>query len=361
MKFLLLALALYATESSAQIFRLNYVPTSNPTVNSFIEAELKKIENDINKDLPSGQPKRLMEGMANSSVMAGKGIGSDYASNMDVFLIGAGVGVGADLEKDKTTDSDISGVGVAPGVVLGLDLGFMDTKHILGLDTDKLNVYFNFMSLGHEQKSGETGKETNAEIQATSLGVHFRYDWIEGAGSKLFGWGGVKVHFGYEYNKTELSFSNQLNETIQASSGGATINDTITGNPKASILVNSHSIPLEISTNIQFLYLLSLYGGLGVDYNSGEAKGAGALNAPADTVTCTGGVCDPDGGGPATSTDITVTPEANIDAKGKANPFTYRGFAGVQFNLPFLRIFVQADKAFGNDLVGATAGVRIVY
>lgn len=357
MKFLLLALALYATDSSAQIFRLSFTPTGNATIDNYIETELQKVENDVNKDLPSGQPQRLMEGMANSSVMAGKGIGSDYASNMDVFLIGAGVGVGADLEKDKNTDSDISGVGVAPGVIFGLDLGFMDTKHILGLDTDKLNVYFNFMSLGHEQKSGETGKETNAEVNATSLGVHFRYDWVNGAGSKWFGWGGLKVHLGYEYNKTEIAFASQINETITATGpGGETINDAITGSPKATILVNTHSIPLEISTNVQFLYLLSLYGGLGVDYNTGEAKGDGALNSPPQAVNCTGGAC---GGAPGT--DIQVQAEANIDAKGKTNPFTYRGFAGVQFNLPFLRIFVQADKAFGNDLVGATAGVRIVY
>lgn len=356
MKVLLLALALYATESSAQIFKLNLTSgTGNNTADDFIRAELLKIQNQVNKDLPSAQPKRLMEGMADSSVMAGKGIGKDYASGMDVFLIGAGVGAGADLEKDKNTDSDISGVGVAPGAVFGLDLGFMDTKHILGLDTDKLNVYFNFMSLGHEQKSGDTGEETNAEIKATSLGIHFRYDWIEGAGSKLFGWGGVKVHFGYQYNKTELAFSSQINERIEATGpGGEVINDAITGNPKATILVNTHSIPLEVSTNIQLLYLLSLYGGLGVDYNTGEAKGDGGFNS-SETVQCTGaGACT--GGVP-----INISAEANIDAKGKANPFTTRGFAGVQFNLPFLRVFVQADKAFGNDLIGATAGVRIVY
>jgi hypothetical protein len=39
----------------------------------------------------------------------------------------------------------------------------------------------------------------------------------------------------------------------------------------------------------------------------------------------------------------------------------FRGFAGVQVNLPFIRVFVQADKSFGSDLVGATAGVRLVY
>lgn len=348
---------LYSTDSSAQLFDLTFVPTGNAVIDNYISAELQKVENEVNEDLPSGQPKRLMEGMANSSVMAGKGIGKDYASNMDVFLLGAGVGVGADMEKDKTTDSEISGVGVAPGLILGVNLGFMDTQKILGLETDRLNLYLNFMSFGHDQKFGETGKETNAEIDMTSLGVHFRYDLVKGSGTKWLGWGGVKAHLGYQYNKTKLTFANQLNETITAQGPtGETINDAITGNPEATILVNSHSIPIELSTDVQILYFLSLYGGLGLDYNTGEAEGDGALNSPPQQVNCTGGAC---GGG--AGTDITVAANANIDAKGKTNPFTYRGFAGVQFNLPFIRVFVQADKAFGNDLIGATAGLRLVY
>lgn len=351
---LTLGLGLYAADSSAQIFKLKFDSTGNAAIDSFIAAEIKKVEDDINKDLPNGQPKRLMEGMANSSVMAGKGIGSDYASNMDVFLIGAGIGAGADLEKDKTSKSDLSGIGIAPGVVIGANLSFMDTARILGMDTNRLNMYVNFMSYGHEQQLGDKGKETDIEADMTAMGVHFRYDWIKGRGSKLLGWGGVKFHFGYEYNKTELQFSNKLNEAITASSGGATINDTIKGNPKATILVNTHSIPIELSTDVQLLYILSLYGGVGADYNMGTAKGKGDLNSPPDSITCTGGIC---GGG----TNVTVRPEANIDAKGSVNPFLFRGFAGLQVNLPFIRIFGQVDKSFGNELIGATAGVRFVY
>ncbi len=359
MKKLLLPIAalcfgLYASDSSAQIFRLRVTPTGTAVIDNFISAEIQKIENDINKDLPSAQPKRLMEGMANSSVMAGKGIGSDYASNMEVFLIGAGIGVGADLEKDKNTDSDITGLGIAPGLVIGTNLGWMDTSRILGMDTNRLNVYANFMGYSHDQDFGENDSKTQAEVDMTSFGVHFRYDWIKGNGSKLLGWGGVKLHFGYEYNKTDLTFNTKINEEVNATNGSETINDTITGSPRATILVNTHSIPLEISTDVQFLYFMSLYGGLGVDFNFGEAKGDGALNADNQQITCTGGAC---GGG----TNINVTPEANIDATGKVNSFTSRAFAGLQFNLPYVRIFGQVDKSLGDDLIGATAGVRFVY
>lgn len=357
---LALSAGLYTQTVSAQIFRIEATDYGAgdgvAAFESFVDAELLKVQNEINKDLPSAQPKRLMEGMANSSVMAGKGIGSDYASNMSVFLIGAGVGVGADLEKDEDSDSDLSGVGVAPGVIIGTNLSFLDAQTIAGMDTNRLNVYFNYMGYHtNRQVSDEAGKESYADLALQTMGFHVRYHWIEGSGSKFLGWGGVKFHFGYEYNKTKIKFNAKISEAIdETSSNGERINGTITGNPEAEILVNTHSIPIELSTDIQLFYLLSLYTGLGMDYNMGQAKGGGSLNAPATPVNCSGGVC----GG---STSVTVQPTANIDATGKVNPLLFRGFAGVQINLPYIRIFGQVDKAFGNELIGATAGLRFAF
>lgn len=357
---LTLATGLYSNDSSAQIFKLRVtdygIGSGNTTFESFVNTEIQKIQNDINKDLPSAPPKRLMEGMANSSVMAGKGVGTDYASNMEVFLIGAGVGVGADLEEDTTSDSDISGVGIAPGIIVGANLGFIDTKTLLGMDTNRLNMYLNFMKYGMDRDiEDEPGKESSAELDLLTMGAHFRYDWIKGNGNKLLGWGGVKFHFGYEYNKTDITFNSKITESVSSTSGnGETISGTITGNPEAKIAVATHSIPLELSTDVQLLYFLSLYGGLGADYNFGQAKGDGALNADESTVSCSGGVC-------AGGTSVKVKPEANINATGKVKALTTRGFVGVQFNLPYVRIFAQANKSFGDELIGVAAGVRLAF
>lgn len=349
-----------ATSTYAQIFKLNVTSygagAGNATFENFVNAEIQKIQTEINKDLPSAPPQRLMEGMANSSVMAGKGIGSDYASNMSVFLIGAGVGVGADLAKDKDTKSDISGVGVAPGFIVGTNLGFLDTSTILGMDTNRLNIYFNFLNYSLDKKmSDEPGKESSAGLKMLAMGVHIRYDWIKGSGSKLLGWGGVKFHTGYEYNRTNIDFSSTINETVnETSSNGEILNGTINGKPSAKILVNTGSIPVELSTDVQLLYILSLYTGLGVDYNFGQAKGDGALNAGNSPINCTNGAC-------GAGTTVQVKPEANIDATGKVETLLYRAFAGVQVNLPWTRIFVQVDKSLSNDLIGATAGLRFAF
>lgn len=359
---ILLALTFIPLTANAQIFRLRITDYDGadaiPAVKNFIDTEIQKVENEINKDLPSAPPQRLMEGMADSSVAAGKGIGTDYASDMDVFLIGAGIGVGADLEKDKTTDSDLSGAGVAPGLILGMNLAWMDSKRFLGMDTDRLNVYFNFMKYNYDHTlSDKANEKSEAELDMLAIGTHFRYDWIKGNGSKWLGWGGIKFTFGYEYNKTDLAFSSQINETVSETAGtGEVINGTISGNPRAKINVNTHSIPLALSTDVRFLYILSMYTGVGVDYSWGQAKGGGNINGNNSPVTCTNGACT--GAGNPT---IQVKPEANIDATGKVTAFTPRAFLGLQVNIPFVRVFVQADKVLGNEVIGATAGVRFVY
>jgi hypothetical protein len=353
-----LVLGLYSSTSSAQIFDLTFSPSVGvpPAVTAAINAEIQTAEDDINDGLPNAaNPDRLMEGMANSSVMAGKGIGSDYASNMSVFLIGAGVGAGADLEKNKEADTDLSGVGVQGGLILGTNLAWMDSKSILGLDTDKLNVYVNFFKYSTEKVTGDT----DASIDMSSYGLHFSYNLVKPKGNVVLGWGGIKVHWGYEYNKTNLKFNSTINENITTTNSGDTYSSTINANPYASIDVATHSIPLEISTSVQLLYFVSIYGGVGADYNAGTATGKGDLNSSPSTLSCTSGGGLPDC--PSGATAGTITTAANIDGKGKTLPITTRGFAGLQLNLPFIRIFGQVNKAFGNELVGATAGVRLVF
>jgi hypothetical protein len=180
---------------------------------------MPKIQDEINDGLPSAPPERLMEGMANSSVFAGKGIETDYASNMKVMLIGAGVGAGADLAKTETGNDGkktMSGVGVAPGLIIGANLGFMDTARILGMDTNRLNVFLNFASYEHKQKlSDKPGEESEAKLGMTSFGANVRYDWIKGNGNKLLGWGGVKFNFGYQYNKTNILFNGRINKDVE--------------------------------------------------------------------------------------------------------------------------------------------------
>jgi hypothetical protein len=357
--FLAISLGLFANESSAQLFKINvtnygFNTATNPALKTLVDSQIAQVETDVNKGLPSTNPDRLMEGMANSSVMAGKGIGTDYASNMSVFLIGAGVGAAADLTKDKSTGGDISGAGVAPGAVIGFNLGFLDAENILGLDTNRLNMYVNFMNYNYNAVLNKSvDKKSEADLKMESLGVHFRYDAVKGNGTKFLGWGGIKFTWGYEYNKTSTTFTSTISEKVNQNG----LSGTITGKPSAQIDSATHSIPLAISTDIQIFYLLSLYTGIGADANFGKAKAKGSLNGDKSNINCSSGAACTAAGNPT----IQVQPSANINGSANVTPFTFRGFAGVQINLPWTRIFAEVDKGLGNNMLGATAGVRFVF
>lgn len=362
MKYLLLILLIFfSIGAQAQMFTLkvtDYGGTDSvPALKNFIDLQVAQLESDINDELPNDTPARMMEGMANSSVLAGKGIGSDYASYMNVYLIGAGLGVAADFEKPSDVESNFSGVGLAPGFVVGANLGKMGMGKFAGLDANRVNTYFNFMKLGITRDLEDNGGvNSTGKLDSLTLGLHFRYDWIPGNDNSTLRWGGVKLHWGYEFNQTDVVYQQDIDKVINVSDNVADLNGRITGRPKYSVETQTHSIPLEISTDVRMFQFLSLYGGLGTDISYGKAKGKGVLDGNVSPLICTdsGAFC---GGGSI----IQLQVQANLDAEGKVNPILLRGFTGLQLNLPYFRIFAQVDKALGTDLVGGTVGLRFVY
>ena len=353
-------LFLFSKESNAQLFTVKVTDYGGiedfALLKRIVDERVLEFQNKVNDEYPSKGPDRIMKGMANSSVMASKGIGKDYASEMNLYLIGAGVGLAADLEHDETTDSDVSGIGAATGLVIGTKARNLNIQKLGGLDTSKLSLYTNFMKLGHDQEvMNNGGVESDLHVDLLNLGLHFKYDWLPGSGDQWLGWGGVKLHWGYEYNRTKFILNNEIDKVFSASSDQDNINGRITGSPKYEILAQTHSVPLEISSDVRFLNIFTLFGGLGTDINYGKATGKGLLNGDVTPLLCTGtGVC---GGGRI----IKVQVQANLDAEGKVNPLMLRGFTGLQLNLPYFRVFGQVDKAFGTELMAISAGLRFVY
>ena len=109
------------------------------------------------------------------------------------------------------------------------------------------------------------------------------------------------------------------------------------------------SIPLEISTSLRALYIFTLYGGLGLDYN---------VSSETDVdIDASGNFSGSDGAGTTYNASIS----ADESASGEGMATNYRGFVGLQFNVPFVRIYVQANKSFAEELVGVNAGLKITY
>jgi hypothetical protein len=353
-------------QSIAQVFTVEVTDygglDNSALLKSAIDLELQKFEDRVNADLPQEGPDRLMQGMANSSVMASKGIGKDYASYMNMYLIGASAGIAVDQQYDSTIDSEISGGGAALGLVVGTTARNLGIERFAGLDAKRLGIYANFMRYNHNQIiQSDPESESNLAADLFNLGVHFRYDWIDGTGNTLLGWGGLKLHWGFDYNQTTIIFENELDKNINLinlpneSGDSASIAGRITGSPRYQVKSVTHSIPLEISTDVRFLYFMTLYGGLGTDINYGKATGEGLLNGNVSPLACTSGAAC------VGITDLKVQVQANLDAEGRVDPLMLRGFTGVQLNVPYFRIFAQVDQAFGTELIAVSTGLKFVY
>jgi hypothetical protein len=364
MRWILLILfaSFFSSFASAQMFTLKVTDygglDNNELLKRVLDAYLEKIEDDVNELIPNADPERMMKNMSNASVIATKGVGSDYASDMNVFLVGATVGAGVAYERNDTINSDINGAGAATGMILGANADKLNVHNFAGLDTKKLNFYLNFMKLGQTQNLiSNGGVDSDLRVGFLGGGLHFRYDWLDGSGTKMWGWGGVKLHWGYDFNQTEFTYENNLDRTVNLvdNGSGANIKGRITGRPKYQVKTTTHSIPLEISSDVRFLKVFSLYGGLGTDISYGKAVGTGKADGEVSPLVCTGGgTC---GGGRI----LQVQVQANIEAEGNVAPLMARGFTGLQINLPYFNMFAQVNKGFGNNLWGATGGLKLVF
>ena len=342
-------------ESRAQVFRLTVTDydglDSINAVKIFIDSEVKKVEDDINEKFPNAAPHRLLQGMADSNVIAAKGVGTDYTSLMKVYLVGASVGAGADLDPDNHTESDTSGYAAAPALTIGMNMGAMGMRDILDMDSDKLNMYINAMSTKYVHTlADDSNDRTLVGLDMTSVGVHFRYQ-VYDPGDRHPRWGGFKLTWGYEYNYSDYTYETRLDKVIDIIGDQEILRGRLTGTPKAIIKVRTHSFPLAISTDYQLLSFFNVYGGTGMDFNIGQARGTAEANGNVAPVLCTGGSCGP-------GRTIQLQAQANLDSAALVTPVTVRAFAGFQLNISHFSWFTQVDKELATELIGATTGIR---
>lgn len=292
-------------------------------------------ENKLNDDQPILNPSRVTQGTANASVLASKGLGTDYVNTPDKYQLTLGVGGAVDNEKDVAIKDDISGAAAASSMSLGARL------------SPKLMGYVNFGTFTHAQIFPSGSYDIAGDINSTNFGVHLRYD---------LGWGNLKLHTGYEYNVNEVNLSSKIDEPLELNTGGAGIlSGRITGTPVYKVDTETHSIPLELSSHVKFLFL-NLYGGVGSDFNFGRSVGKGNIKGDVTSLACTSGVC----------VSETVLPQlqaqANYNARSNVRNFTFRAFGGLQLDLPFgLHAFAQVEQMLGTQVIGASSGLKYTY
>lgn len=344
-----LSLCLVTLSAHSQVITLRTTDygfmTSFPALQSIFDDYLKNQQDLINEEQPIKDPQRLVKGVADSVSVSSRGMGTDYVTQMKEYMIGVSIGAAADLDRGAAIEGVESGLGGAAGLVVGKKLN------------DRWNIYANVGGLSHAQTfQGILNTKLEADITTFNTGIHLRYDLIPGSGDRWFGWGGVKTHFGYEYNYNELSFVNDLNEDINVDLGGqATLQGRLKGNPQYNITTKTHSVPLEFSTDLKFWKYFSLFGGLGADLNFGKAEGHGDVKAKVTSpLQCVSGLC--------TNLNLPkIEAVGNLDESENVELLTTRGFGGLQLNFGQFSAYGMVNKTFGGKILGVTLGSKIVF
>lgn len=339
MKRMLLASSLLLSGSALAI-NVNVTSTCGgglpPTVCDAFDSEINSY---VQGDLPDVSLGKYGSGLANAQGFAYKGNSSDYSDEFDYFMVSAGGGAAFQGDQD-----DPEGVGFGAAATVGLNLDLVPVEKIGPVELSKLDVFLSFMSYSPDQEINDGSFKGDL----SHFGVMARYQIIEGTDwvpGNLLRWGGLFLHTGLQRSSTKATFTQNIDDqtiTLDSSQQARVTNTSATFDFETTNM----NIPIEVSTYIRAGWILSFFGGAGFDLVSGSTDVS--LNAS----------------GTASSTSVSgysATISADESSSGDADATNFRAFIGGQFNLPFFRIYAQANKGLGNDLLGVNLGAKILW
>jgi hypothetical protein len=286
---------------------------------------------------------------------ASRGMGVDYGSSFDLLTLGVAGNLSLNIEtayqpSNTQTRPIAGGLGLTTTVMGGLNLAFFGLPPIA--------IFLNYFS--------QTRNADGIAAELSNFGVHVRYKLWGWKGSSLmsglFRWGGLDLTTGIERSRLRLGLGQNFQRDIpvannpQAAQMGFT--DPVVGVTAGGLFdldMRSLSIPLEVTTNIRLLYILSLYTGFGLDLEMGSGSSL-AVDLNGDMV---GRVTGPDG---RRATAPLGSASVNVAALEEPSPGRLRWLLGVQVNVLILKVFAQLNLAAQDPLIASVAlGARVAY
>lgn len=289
-----------------------------------------------NLHLDTLQP--FMDSMANAAAMSSKGMGVDYASNVDNFVLGVSLGSGVqDTGVRFSRGSDtlpVGGFAAQFSVMAGANLGAL-----IGADDDdftrRLLIYVNGMSL-------RAPSEAAFEDSMLQLGAHAQLRVINPVHVGFAEWGGLALTVGWERSQYELALARPL--PLSTDVRGHHVTWKAGGTYTVGSAVDA--LPIEVSTNGRLAFL-TLFAGAGVDLNAGRSRASATLAGP---VTVRGN-----------GEDVLLgNAEVTGRATGIADDLVPRAFGGAQLELFVLKVYGHLNVG-ANGAIGGHTGVRLVF
>ncbi|HPB82313.1 MAG TPA: hypothetical protein PK200_09785 [Spirochaetota bacterium] len=214
----------------------------------------------------------LARGFANANAYSSHAGTIQGYQNYDLFFVSIGVMGGlqapsgdADYYNKDTIEDDLEADGdVHAGVALGVAINAgIHAKFIAyGL---YLTGIFGRVDIGEEQD--------DYTFESTTIGGRINYALIQTHGILLgfLKWRGLSIGTGFIYQKAEASMVYEFDPISQSFSGGG-VTGTMTVDPSARFKfeTTTYTVPVDIVTSFQLLWLLNLTAGAGVDFVFGH-------------------------------------------------------------------------------------------
>ena len=274
----------------------------------------------------------------NAQSFSTKGLGVDYASEATLAEVGATLAFASGVDKaykpSGYADPPVKGGGASFSLMGGLGLG------VFGFDP--LMIFGNWFK-GSSSFGQLDGKYQNWGLhgQLRLLGPSRKMSAVK----MLVRWGGIAITSGADYSHLSLSKSTSISSSMNVIPG-APVTVTSSGSMLFTVDQTTWSVPLEVTTSLRLLSLVTVYGGLGMDWQLG---GGSSMKIAMDA-NLTGKYAGSSYGNLGT---------ASINANGHVNPSParLREIVGVQLGiLDMIRFFVQVNVSDGSPVLTSVAG-----
>ena len=288
-----------------------------------LEAEMEEAANGQFR-LPSQE--EFLSQMAAANSLSTKGMGVDYASNPQRFVVGASFGPSV----NGAGASFGRGDGTLPTGGYSLQLSAMAALNLGAFSPDESALRRFVLSANGLVLSGKAGV---FDADMSNFGAHLQIKLIRPPHKGAVEWGGIDLTSGIELSSYRLELSQSIPVPTDSMTWDAT--------GKMSVTASSTSVPIELSTNLR-LFVATIYLGGALDWR---------MNSTASTDLSLGGPLTAEYEG---QSEELGSVSAQLNSTGAAGQYAPRLFAGTQVNILFFKVYghlnVGLDKSFGGHI-----------
>jgi hypothetical protein len=313
------------------------------------------ILNQVNNIFQVADVGAFLKDFQNTQAFSSKGLGVDYASETTLAEVGATISFATSVDKSYNKPSGsysdpmpLSSGGLNFSLMGGLGLG------LIGLDP--VMIFGNWFK-GNASFGQLDGSYDNWGVhgQVRLLGPSRKMS----AAKFLIRWGGIAITSGADYSRMTLNARKDLQSTFALPAYSGVSQGTVSiqnqGTLTFSLQQTTWTVPLEFTTSLRLLSLLTIYGGFGLDFQLG---GGSDLDINMTSGNLTGKVSSAAG-----TTPVGDLGTATITVKQHANPSAarFREIIGLQVGVfDIVRVFVQVNNTPSSpSLTSIAAGLRL--